>query len=180
MTQPTEAAATVVDPLLDVTLANIHTKNVFELRQWLEKTNRFDAAKIGNVTHDKLMHFGMQILTIEKDVALAKKVEEVKIKEESGEVETLQARLARQKAERMAAAVERSKQRQQDPAYFAGLKEQNEELKKKKEAEEEARKEAPKVEVVEDEEEEEEAAPGSDDPFRQTIFQRSKIGGAAV
>ncbi|GMI33286.1 hypothetical protein TeGR_g2435, partial [Tetraparma gracilis] len=61
---------------------------------------------------------------------------------EDGTAETLQEKLAREKAERKAAAVERSRQRQADKAYFERKKEETEELAAKaRENEEKALKE---------------------------------------
>ena len=123
------------------TLLNVDTKTTFELRHWLVRNSglgteqkEFEAnfeAQYGQLMHSNFLKACVSIINQRNEDAQRAKDEEQKRKEESGEVETVAQRLARQKAERKAAAVERSRLRQQSEGYFTDAKQANQKGKEK-------------------------------------------------
>jgi hypothetical protein len=111
-----------------ITLENVHNASLFELRQSLMARGHFKADYEGEITYELLMHKMVQLLKEAKETKEAARIEEIETKnktgatKENGGVETLAEKLAREKAERKAEAVERSRQRQADKAYFAAKK----------------------------------------------------------
>lgn len=126
------------------TLGNVDTKSTFELRHWLvrnaglgteqEEFEKNFEAKFGRCLHPNFLHAAVCTIRERDETARVAKEAEVKRKEESGEVETLQQRLARQKAERKAAAIARSQERQRGAEYFARVKAENDQGKEQIEA----------------------------------------------
>ena len=175
------------------TVGNVDTKSTFELRHWLvrnaglgteqEEFEKNFEAKFGRCLHPNFLHAAVCTIRERDETARVAKEAEVKRKEESGEVETLQqrcvpaprpcphrvwcqptyalfthslthshmpallavravmptrhdmcCRLARQKAERKAAAIARSQERQRGAEYFARVKAENDQGKEQIEA----------------------------------------------
>tara|TARA_A100001015_G_scaffold318533_1_gene438694 strand:+ start:468 stop:926 length:459 start_codon:yes stop_codon:yes gene_type:complete len=98
------------------TLDNVSTLTLYELRQNLDARNAYDEARDGRASFKLFLKLCVEMLV---DDQKKKEAEEARVKEaEDAGKETLQERLARQKAERKRAAMERSKARQQQPGYF--------------------------------------------------------------
>ena len=144
---PTPPDMSLPEGVPPATLENAHTLNIYELRQNLEFLGRFDGTQA--VTADNLLRQIMIVLMEANQVRVTKLVEEQDAVE-AAKGETLQERLARQKAERKAAAVERSEKRQADAAYFEGVKQSNEALKEKEDAAKDAAKDADPAEGEEE------------------------------
>jgi len=142
-----------------VTTGNAHTLTTYELRQELELRGKMDLA-VGAINHKSLLQRLVQELVAQESQAAQSKVDSdaARIHEqcEAGKA---------QREQRKAEALERSRQRQADPSYFAKRAEANvagkEELDAKK-----AGGGADSTDDKEEEEEEEDVT--ADDPFRTT------------
>ena len=118
----------------------------------------------------------MSELVKEKDKEQLKHAEELEAAK-APEGETVEQKLAREKEERKQAAIERSKQRQADKAYFESRKNANEEAAKKKAedaaaaaaAASEGPSETPSDPAGAVEEEKEEQSRRTDDPFSSGV-----------
>ena len=190
-----DAEAEGVEKVL--TMANVHNATTFELRQTLMKAGRFleGSEEAKRINHEILMAAMVSILVEQKEKEDSKHAEELEkmrlgeVKEGKEERETLQEKLARQKAERKAEAIKRSQERQKAKEYFKQKEEQNsagtEEKKKKTEEKIAALKNMNTEEVLADKEGS--AEPGThmpdptvdeDDPFGLKF--RPKFGGTAI
>mmetsp|Transcript_11073 Transcript_11073/g.19392 ORF Transcript_11073/g.19392 Transcript_11073/m.19392 type:complete len:199 (-) Transcript_11073:123-719(-) len=173
----TEVAASAEQ---EITLENAHALTLYQLRQELTRREIFDEV-FGPEGEKRAINFNslLQVLVAEltkeeevRQAAHAAKVEAAIGRADpatadggiGGSAETLQEKLAREKAERKAQALERSAKRQAEKAYFAKKKEDNERLQKEKE-EKEKEKAAAGITEVEgqgEEEGEEEEAPAKE------------------
>ena len=118
------------------TLLNVDTKSTFEMRHWLVRNagmgteqKEFEAnfeARYGKLMQTTFLQACVSIISQRIEDAQRTVDEEQTRKEESGEVETVAQRLTRQKEERKAAAMERSRLRQQGEGYFDEAKKANE------------------------------------------------------
>mmetsp|Transcript_9379 Transcript_9379/g.18761 ORF Transcript_9379/g.18761 Transcript_9379/m.18761 type:complete len:205 (+) Transcript_9379:194-808(+) len=167
-----------------ITLDNVHRMTLYELRQSLMHRGHFKEDYTGPITYELLLTTMISLLKSDVDALDASKAAEIEKsrmgrEKEDGTVETLQERLKREREERKREAVERSRRRQADKAYFTQKKDQNSqgmeevgERKNKKlagEGEEYNAEEHGVDEGREGEKDEEE------DPFKLKF--RSKIGG---
>jgi len=174
LAQP-EAPKTVDVASLNPTMDTVHSMSVFELRQWLTREGEFKESEFREVNQKTLMQKAVQVLLSRSASKVQEKEDSKKAAEEKGEVETLQQRLTRQKAERKAAAIARSKARQTDSSYFKQVQVSNDEGKKA--LEEKKQEGQAEVEVGDEEEEAPEVETQDDDPFRPDWKkgQRNKI-----
>jgi hypothetical protein len=159
---------------IEVTLDNAGSKTAFELRSWLVREKEFNDKDFHSVNVKTLMQKCVQVLLKRREDKL-KLIEETREKkEESGEIETLAAKLARQKAERKQAAIERSKARQADPDYFAGVVKATEEGQAV--VEDFKKNEAETVQILEEGEDPHPPDEGTnnDDPFRPDYLKGSR------
>jgi hypothetical protein len=118
------------------TLLNVDTKSTFEMRHWLVRNaglgteqKEFEVnfeARYGKLMQTTFLQACVSIISQRIEDAQRAVDEEQTRKEDSGEVETVAQRLTRQKEERKAAAMERSRLRQQGEGYFDEAKKANE------------------------------------------------------
>lgn len=116
------------------TLDNCSTMTIYQVRQELTRRGIFDEV-FGPNGEKRKIHFNacLEVLVAElvkekeeRDCQRGEEMEKAKL-DGAHEGETLAEKLAREKAERKQAALERSKQRQADKAYFDERKKLNEE-----------------------------------------------------
>jgi hypothetical protein len=157
-----------------MTQQNVGSKTAFELRSWLVREKEFNEKDFATVNVKTLMQKVVQVLLKRKEDEL-KNIEQIREqKEESGEIETLAAKLTRQKAERKQAAIERSKARQADPSYFEGIKKSTEEGKAI--VEDFKKSEAETAQILEEGEDPHPPDEGAtnDDPFRPDYLKKNR------
>mmetsp|Transcript_5648 Transcript_5648/g.15789 ORF Transcript_5648/g.15789 Transcript_5648/m.15789 type:complete len:182 (-) Transcript_5648:2212-2757(-) len=129
------AAAAAAPPQAEITLENVHSLSTYDLRQ--ELTRRGELERDPALAEDFGYRRGLErlvaLLTAEKEAAYAGRTAEAAVAPPA-EGETLAEKLKRQKEERKAAALARSRARQQDPNYFKGRKDANATAQAEKEA----------------------------------------------
>ncbi|GMH58210.1 hypothetical protein TL16_g02558 [Triparma laevis f. inornata] len=115
-----------------VTISNVHNLSLFELRQSLKTRGEFLDDYNGPISYEILLNRMVGLLGEDKAKEDKLKIDELEkkklgVEKSDGSVETLQEKLAREKKERKADAIERSKKRQADKKYFEEMKKRNEE-----------------------------------------------------
>mmetsp|Transcript_62077 Transcript_62077/g.116842 ORF Transcript_62077/g.116842 Transcript_62077/m.116842 type:complete len:187 (-) Transcript_62077:75-635(-) len=119
-----------------ITLENAASLTIFQLRQELTRRGIFDDTfgadgEKRNINFEACLEVLVAELVKEKDVAQREHAAELDAaKASTGE--TIEQKLARQKEERKQAALERSRQRQNDKAYFEVRKDVNKDAAKAK------------------------------------------------
>lgn len=132
-----------VPPFSPITLENVGLLKVYDLRQLCDQKNLYDPDRDGYPPNfDMLLRIYVCYLKEQKDKAdaeLQRQRDETTLcgqmlqEKSDGSKETAAEMMARKKAERKAAAIERSRQRQAEATYFKAAKEANENAKLKEE-----------------------------------------------
>ena len=118
-----------IDNPESITLENVHSLSVYALRQELTRRAAVTPELEARFSYRTALEALVSILAREREDAYRDTtVEKAIVAEGSGE--TLQESLRRRKEERKRAALERSRQRQQDPHYFRARQSANEEHRK--------------------------------------------------
>lgn len=105
--------------LKSISFENVHRCTTYELRQALKKRGEFLDDYSGTINYEILLQRMVQVL---QDEQRRRDEHRVQLLSEDTEGLSLAERLTKSKEERKAAAVERSRQRQKDPTYFAKKK----------------------------------------------------------
>ena len=151
----------------EVTSANVSTLSTYELRQELELRGKMDLVE-GTINHKSLLQRLVQEL-----VAHESSIEQAKVDADAARLHEQRDAEKALREQRKAEALERSRQRQADPSYFAKRAELNKEGKEQLEL---ARKdESPAAEGREIASETEVEKVQSDDPFRITKSKGNKV-----
>jgi len=105
--------------LKSISFENVHRCKIYDLRQALKKRGEFLDDYSGKINYEILLERMVQIL---QDEQRRRDEHRFQLLSEDTEVLSLAERLTKSKEERKVAAVERSRQRQKDPTYFAKKK----------------------------------------------------------
>ena len=148
--------------------ANVASLTTYELRQELELRGKMDLAE-GTINHKSLLQRLVQEL-----VGLEAQAAQTKGDSDAARLHEQRDADKALREQRKAEALERSRQRQADPSYFAKRAELNKDGKELLDAKK-APPDAPAATAEQEEEEEEAAEAGPSDPFRTTKTKGPKI-----